>query len=105
MDCSKLYGQDIDSTSIHITRINIALMTPQITIDELYSRFIVGNTYFKTFKKSFDIVLGNPPWGSDFSEMDKALCRKLFRTAAGKNIESYDLFVEKALWYNGICFA
>lgn len=105
MDCSKLYGQDIDSTSIHITRINIALMTPQITIDELYSRFIIGNTYFKTFKKSFDIVLGNPPWGSDFSEMDKALCRKLFRTAAGKNIESYDLFVEKALTmlaHNGI---
>ena len=97
MDYSKLYGQDIDSTSIHITRINIALMTPQITIDELYLRFIVGNTYFKTFKKSFDIVLGNPPWGSDFSEMDKVSCRKLFRTAAGKNIESYDLFVEKAL--------
>ena len=37
--------------------------------------------------------------------MDKALCRKLFRTAAGKNIESYDLFVEKALTmlaHNGI---
>lgn len=43
--------------------------------------------------------------GSDFSEIDKALCRKIFRTAAGKNIESYDLFVEKALTmlaHNGI---
>lgn len=105
MDYSNLYGQDIDPISIYITRINIALMTPQMTVTDLYSRFIIGNTYLTTFTQKFDVVLGNPPWGSEFSEDDVITYRKLFQTATGKSVESYDLFVEKALTmltYNGV---
>lgn len=32
---------------------------------DLYSRFIIGNTYLMTFTQKFDVVLGNPPWGSE----------------------------------------
>lgn len=94
---TNLYGQDIDPISVYLSRINIALMAPRMSAADLRSRIIIGNTYFETFDQKFDIVLGNPPWGSDFSDEDALRCRRLFKTAVGKSIESYDLFVEKAL--------
>ena len=97
IDYSNLYGQDIDPISVFLSRINIALMAPEMSASDIRSRFIIGNTYFETFAQKFDVILGNPPWGSDFPEEDALQCRKLFKTALGKNIESYDLFVEKAL--------
>jgi type I restriction-modification system DNA methylase subunit len=97
IDYANLYGQDIDSISVFLSRINIALMAPEMSAVGIQSRIIVGNTYFETFTQKFDVIVGNPPWGSDFSEEDALRCRKLFKTAVGKSIESYDLFVEKAL--------
>lgn len=97
IDYANLYGQDIDSISVFLSRINIALMAPEMSAVDIQSRIIVGNTYFETFTQKFDVIVGNPPWGSDFSEEDALRCRKLFKTAVGKSIESYDLFVEKAL--------
>lgn len=97
VDFANLYGQDIDPISVFLSRINIALMAPEMSALDIRSRIIVGNTYFETFTQKFDVIVGNPPWGSDFSEEDALRCRKLFKTAVGKSIESYDLFVEKAL--------
>lgn len=105
IDYSNLYGQDIDPISVYLTRINIALIAPQISAVKLRSRIIIGNTFFETFKQKFDVILGNPPWGCDFSEEDILKCRQLFKTAVGKSVESYDLFVEKALTmlvHNGV---
>ena len=96
IDYANLYGQDIDSISVFLSRINIALMAPEMSAVGIQSRIIVGNTY-ETFTQKFDVIVGNPPWGSDFSEEDALRCRKLFKTAVGKSIESYNLFVEKAL--------
>lgn len=97
IDYANLYGQDIDSISVFLSRINIALMAPEMSAVDIQSRIIIGNTYFETFTQKFDVIVGNPPWGSDFSEEDALRCRKLFKTAVGKSIESYNLFVEKAL--------
>lgn len=97
IDYTNLYGQDIDPISVSLSRINIALMAPEMSARDIRSRIIVGNAYFETFTQKFDVIVGNPPWGSDFSENDALRCRKLFKTAVGKSIESYDLFVEKAL--------
>ena len=97
IDYSNLYGQDIDPISVFLSRINIALMAPEISALDIRSRIIIGNAYFETFMQKFDIIVGNPPWGSDFSEADALQCRRVFKTAIGKSIESYDLFVEKAL--------
>ncbi len=97
IDYANLYGQDIDLISVFLSRINIALLAPEMSAADLRSRFVLGNTYFETFMQKFDVILGNPPWGSDFSEEDALQCRRIFKTAVGKSIESYDLFVEKAL--------
>ena len=97
VDYSNLYGQDIDSTSVFLSRINIALVVPEISALEIRSRITIGNTYFESFTQKFDIIVGNPPWGSNFSEEDISQCRKILKTASDKKIESYDLFVEKAL--------
>lgn len=97
IDYTNLYGQDIDPISVFLSRINVALMAPEMSAVDIRSRIIVGNTYFETFTQKFDVIVGNPPWGSDFSEEDALRCRKLFKTAVGKSIESYNLFVEKAL--------
>lgn len=97
IDYTNLYGQDIDPISVYLSRINIALMAPEMSALDIRSRIIVGNTYFETFTQKFDVIVGNPPWGSDLSEEDSLRCRTLFKTAVGKSIESYDLFVEKAL--------
>ncbi len=97
IDYAKLYGQDIDPISVFLSRINVALMAPEMSVTDIRSRIIMGNTYFDTFMQKFDVIVGNPPWGGDFSEEDALRCRKIFKTAVGKNIESYDLFVEKAL--------
>lgn len=97
IDCENLYGQDIDPISVYLARINVALMAPQISSADLRSKIIIGNTLFETFTQKFDVILGNPPWGSTFSEEDERRCRTLFKTAIGKSLESYDLFVEKSI--------
>lgn len=94
---SNLYGQDIDPISVYLARINLAILSPTISVSDLRNRIIICNTYYSNFKEKFDIILGNPPWGSDFSEEDVAKCKEIFKTAIGKSIESYDVFVEKGL--------
>ncbi|MBS4961118.1 MAG: N-6 DNA methylase [Clostridiales bacterium] len=95
--CSNLYGQDIDPISVYLTRINLALFSPKIQLMNLYSHIRIGNSLFDTFEQKFDIILGNPPWGSNFTESEIIRLRDIFQTACNNTLEAYDLFVEKAL--------
>lgn len=99
VDLKNLYGQDIDVVSVCLARINLALLSSEICVGELKEKIIAGNSYFHSFKneRRFDIVLGNPPWGSDLPDEESKKCRKIFTVCADKNTESYDLFIEKAL--------
>lgn len=45
----------------------------------------------------FDVVIGNPPWGASFSKPEQNYLYKNFDSARGKNIDSYAVFVERAL--------
>jgi predicted type IV restriction endonuclease len=45
----------------------------------------------------FDVVIGNPPWGADFSELEQAFLRKDYKTAEGRTIDSYTVFIESGL--------
>lgn len=94
---ANLYGQDIDEISCQIARINVALNYDIKDVNLLKSHFICGNTLEKDAITEFDIILGNPPWGYDFSNENTSYLRSNFETASVNGMESYDLFVEKSL--------
>ena len=45
------------------------------------------------FKGEFDYIIGNPPWGCEFSKTEKQRLKEKYNSIKGKNIESYDLFI------------
>lgn len=105
VSANHIYGQDIDEISIQIARINLFLLYPQVTKDELYSHLICDNTLKNTFINKFDIVLGNPPWGCEFPKDETEYLALNYISAKAKGIESFDIFIEKALSmleHNGI---
>lgn len=92
-----IYGIDIDPTSVKITRINMALRYPKIPINLIFSH-IFETDYLFDFKMSdFSIILGNPPWGYNFSDSQKKVLRENYKSTTNSNIESYDIFIEKSL--------
>lgn len=97
VEIDNLYGQDIDEISILITRINMFLLDNRLTKEQLYSQFVCGNTLSNTFPRRFSVVLGNPPWGYDFSKEEITYLTANYTTAKNKGTESYDLFIEKGM--------
>lgn len=96
----QIYGNDIDLISIKIARINMALKFDNVDLGILYDNFTNANYLSEFDGKGYDLIVGNPPWGFAFTEKEKIYMRNAFTTARGNNIESYDLFLEKAL--NGL---
>lgn len=92
-----LYGQDIDYTNITLTRLNMFLLYPDTSYNSLCEHFICDNTLLNSFNLKFDFIIGNPPWGSKFDEKEIFMYQKLYSTANQTNVESFNLFVEKAL--------
>lgn len=92
-----LYGQDIDEISICIARINMFFLDNTMTKEQLYAQFVCENTLVNSFPKKFSIVLGNPPWGYNFSKEEIADLLTKYITAKKKGMDSYDLFIEKGL--------
>lgn len=92
----EVYGNDIDSTSVKITRLNMALKY-NISISTIYEHITKLNYLTNYNIHNFQYIIGNPPWGYEFSETEKSKLRTLFKSASGKNIESYDIFIEQAL--------
>jgi hypothetical protein len=45
----------------------------------------------------FDVVIGNPPWGADFTVHEQEYLRKFYQAAKGSNIDSYAVFIECSL--------
>ena len=92
-----LYANDIDPISVKIARINIALKYDNADYDTICSHILVKNYLTDSCVEKYDYIIGNPPWGYVFSEDEKIDLLLKFSTAKGKNIESYDVFIEKAL--------
>lgn len=93
----KVYGNDIDTISVKVTRLNMALRFKNADIEVIYNN-ITSQNYLSEYEGvRFDYIVGNPPWGYSFNDTEKEYLRKHFASAIGKNIESYDVFIEKAL--------
>lgn len=94
---NRLYGQDIDEISVLVTRINMFLLNRELSNEQLYTQFTCGDTLKQTFPNSFSVILGNPPWGYDFTKEEKSFLLKHYKTGKSKVAESYDLFIEKGI--------
>ena len=96
-----IFGNDIDPVSAKIARINLALRFQPDDIKILYTH-VTELDYLKSDLKDtsnvkFNCILGNPPWGYHFSENDSRYMKKHYNCTSLKNIESYDVFIEKSL--------
>lgn len=97
-----LYAWDIDPTAVILTKINLLLLleTPYddqehclLHIREQDTLATYGTLFGAENDDTFDLVIGNPPWGYSFSDEEAELLRQKFVTANGP-LESFDLFIE-----------
>lgn len=114
---NNLYGVDINEESVEIARLALWLRTakPHRKLSSLNNNIKCGNSLIsdpeiageKAFnwqaefpqvfaKGGFDIVIGNPPYGATFSQLEKQYIPKVFKSYRYK-YESYIYFIEKAL--------
>ena len=95
---ANLYGFDIDETSINIARINLALKY-RLPDSEFWKEHLVVKDFLHETEPAsgFDVILGNPPWGSSFSPEEKSYLREHFECGKAKSPDSFDLFTEQGL--------
>lgn len=92
-----IFGNDVDTVSIKIARLNMALKYPNARVEDIYQHITESNYLTEYSGKNFNYIIGNPPWGYEFTDEEKEALRKKYKFISGKNIESYDLFIECAL--------
>lgn len=113
---NNLYGVDLNNESVEITKLSLWLKTankrdPLTSLDEnilcgnslIDDESIAGERAFKwniRFKEvfnngGFDIVIGNPPYGALFSDLDKKYLDSNYQTTQ-YNYDSYKFFMELA---------
>lgn len=97
IDYSQVYGNDIDSISVKLARINFALKYNIDNLEEIYNHITETNYLSFQTVPQYDYIIGNPPWGYEFSDSEKNALRKKYTSASGTSIESYDVFIEQAL--------
>lgn len=90
-----IYGNDLDDISISITRLNMALKYSS-NIEKICQHITKTNFLTEYDKNEFQYIIGNPPWGYEYSNKEKEELQKKYCTASGKNIESYDVFIERS---------
>ena len=111
IELCNIYACDIDEFSVQLARVNLALnrLTDKCDSNEatgiqtIYENvvctdFLIKARFVSEFADhEFDIIIGNPPWGYAFGSDMRRYLKTAYRTAQGKGIESYDVFVERAL--------
>lgn len=96
---NNIYGNDINPLSAALTRINLALKYHVTTLQEikLLQKNITVSDFLTDHTGTYDIIVGNPPWGAKLSSEEKKTYRNRFSCAQGNSIEIYDLFIEQSL--------
>ncbi len=80
---------DLDYSELHI----------DYEIDRKINPFNWKRGFPSIFKQDlgFDVVVGNPPWGAEFTNDSLAYLRRKFVSAETGTVDSYALFVEKSI--------
>ncbi|NMA70257.1 MAG: N-6 DNA methylase, partial [Desulfitobacterium sp.] len=92
-----IYGFDISPLSVSLTRINMALVSKTKDIDILYKNFTCKDTLLNKVKEEFDLIIGNPPWGYNYTSEEEKVLKRTYFSAQAKTVESFCVFTEYAL--------
>lgn len=109
----QLFGQDLDPLSVALCRINLALNSTRVKVDVLRSNISVCNSLMMDsslgqyhqdeieqlkrsclYGRTFDLIVSNPPWGSNFT-LDELIRYQKDYQSVGQNVDSCDIFVER----------
>ena len=96
---NNIYGNDINPLSAALARINLALKYHITTLQEveLLQKNITVSDFLADHTGSYDIIVGNPPWGAKLSSEEKKTYRNRFSCVQGSSIEIFDLFIEQSI--------
>lgn len=113
---NNIFGVDINEESVEIAKLSLWLRTaqPNRKLNDLNSNIKCGNSLIddvavagdKAFNweqqfttvfenGGFDVIIGNPPYGAKFSEIEKNYCKKVYAKSTEGKIDSYRIFIEK----------
>lgn len=92
-----VYCTDIDELSVLLARINYALKYEIYDKKTIYTHVYMHNYLKDNINMKYDYIIGNPPWGYDFSANELSLLKSKYNCAKGRCIESYDVFIEESL--------
>lgn len=101
-----LFGRDLLPESVEISRLSIWLRTARRgeKLETLETSITVGDSLRADDAETFDVVLGNPPWGAELEGWSAQMLDKRFPNS-GEERDSYALFIIRAwemLKRNGI---
>lgn len=105
VDICNIYGNDIDDLAIKLARLNLAIKYQPKKIEILYCNITNKDFIRNSCDRAYDYIIGNPPWGSCFSEIDECYLKDNFLCAKSKKTESFNVFIEaglKLLPLNGV---
>ena len=92
-----IFGIDIDPIAAHIARYNLASVSG-CSLDDVQIRcadFLRKENKEKLFpEKSFDIIIGNPPWGGSLDIYEKRYIKNNYRSSAS-GVNTFSLFIER----------
>lgn len=91
-----VYGNDTDLLSVKICRINLAIKYAIRDRELLFSHIACADYMNHEYSCKFDFILGNPPWGFQYTEEEKEDLRRKYLTASGSSVESFHIFIEQA---------
>jgi predicted RNA methylase len=92
-----IYGQDIDLVAVKLARISFALKYDITDVDFLFTHFTCADTLSTFYDKSFDIIVGNPPWGGELTKEQIRSLAMYYHTVVKNGTETYNLFTERSL--------
>ncbi|MGJ0319425.1 Eco57I restriction-modification methylase domain-containing protein [Aliarcobacter cryaerophilus] len=99
---NNLYGVDINEDAVEIAKLSLWLRTAKRgrPLTKLADKIVCANSLLNMpfSENSFDVVIGNPPYGAKTSKDEQAKFRKIYKTALFK-MDTYSLFIERAFHY------